>query len=72
MNSGFLFEMDISMLGRIAAMLIRISVESSDFSSTRARSGIDCIHLDNEIYDGLWAWIQGGCLVHETGKGIKD
>jgi hypothetical protein len=33
---------------------------------------IDCIHLDNGIYDGLWAWIQGGCLVHETGKEIKD
>jgi hypothetical protein len=30
--------------------------------------GIDCIHLDNGIYDGLWIWIQGGCLVHETGK----
>jgi hypothetical protein len=27
MNSGFLFEMDTSMLGRVAAMLIRISVE---------------------------------------------
>jgi hypothetical protein len=29
---------------------------------------MDCIHLDNGIYDGLWTWIQGGCLVHETGK----
>jgi hypothetical protein len=27
MNSGFLFEMDTSMLGRVAAMLIRILVE---------------------------------------------
>jgi hypothetical protein len=27
MNSGFLFEMDTSMLGRVAALLIRISVE---------------------------------------------
>jgi hypothetical protein len=25
----------------------------SDLSSTRARPGIDCIHLDNGIYDGL-------------------
>jgi hypothetical protein len=39
---------------------------SSDFSSTRVRLGIDCIHLDNGIYDGLWTWIQGGCLVYET------
>jgi hypothetical protein len=38
----------------------------SDFSSTRVRSGIDCIHLDNVIYDGLWTWIQGGCLVYKT------
>jgi hypothetical protein len=67
MNSGFLFEMDTSMLGRVAALLIRISVEVEC-----ARSGIDCIHLDNGIYDGLWTWIQGGCLVYETGKGIKD
>jgi hypothetical protein len=72
MNPGFLFEMDTSLLGRVAALLIRISVEVECFSSTRARSGIDCIHLDNGIYDGLWTWIQGGCLVHETGKGIKD
>jgi hypothetical protein len=36
--------------------------------SGRARLGIDCIHLDNGIYNGLWTWIQGGCLVHETGK----
>jgi hypothetical protein len=35
-------------------------------------SGIDCIHHDNGIYDGLWTWIQGGCLAHETGKGTKD
>jgi hypothetical protein len=27
MNSGFLFEMDTSMLGRVAAFLIRISLE---------------------------------------------
>jgi hypothetical protein len=27
MNSGFLFEMDTSMLGRVAALLIRILVE---------------------------------------------
>jgi hypothetical protein len=44
---------------------------SSDFSSTRARSGIDYIHLNNKIYDGLWTWIQGGCLVHETGKELR-
>jgi hypothetical protein len=25
-----------------------------------------CIHLNNGIYDGLWTWIHGGCLVHET------
>jgi hypothetical protein len=60
------------MLGRVAALLIRISVEVKSFSSTRVRSGIDCIHLDNGVYDGLWTWIQGGCLVQETGKGIKD
>jgi hypothetical protein len=27
MNLGFLFEMDTSMLGRVAALLIRISIE---------------------------------------------
>jgi hypothetical protein len=27
MNSGFLFEMDTSMLGRVVALLIRILVE---------------------------------------------
>jgi hypothetical protein len=27
MNLGFLFEMDTSMLGRVVALLIRISVE---------------------------------------------
>jgi hypothetical protein len=27
MNSGFLFEMDTCMLGRVVALLIRISVE---------------------------------------------
>jgi hypothetical protein len=57
MNSGFLFEMDTSMLGRVGALLIRILVEVECFFSTRVRSGIDCIHLDNGIYDGLWTWI---------------
>jgi hypothetical protein len=60
--------MDTSMLGRVAALLNQDLGRSSDFSSTRARSGIDCIHLDNGIYDGLWTWIQSGCLVHEMGK----
>jgi hypothetical protein len=27
MNSGFLFKMDTSMIGRVAALLIRISIE---------------------------------------------
>jgi hypothetical protein len=54
------------MLGQVAVVLIRISVEVKSFSSTRARSGIDCIHLDNGIYDVLWIQIQGGCLVYET------
>jgi hypothetical protein len=35
-----------------------------------ARSGIDCIHLDNGIYDGLWTWIQGG-WVYETGMELR-
>ena len=58
--------MDISMLGRVAALLIRISVEVKSFSSTRARSDIDYIHLDNGIYDVLWIRILGGCFVYET------
>jgi hypothetical protein len=47
MNSGFLFEMDTSMLGRVAALLIRdLGRSRVNFSSTRARSGIGCIHFD--------------------------
>jgi hypothetical protein len=72
MNSGFLFEMDTSMLGRVAALLIRdLSRSRVIFSSTRMRSGIDCIHLDNGIYDGLWTWIKSGCLVYETGMELR-
>ena len=69
MNSGFLFEMDTSMLGRVAALLIRDLGRSRVIFLALARGQeIDCIHLDNGIYDGLWTWIQGGCLVHEMGK----
>jgi hypothetical protein len=42
----FLFEMNTSMLSRVAAMLNKSQV---CFSSTRARSEIDCIHFDNRI-----------------------
>jgi hypothetical protein len=35
---------------------------SSDFSSTRVRSGIDCIHLDNGIYDGLYMDLDPGWM----------
>jgi hypothetical protein len=46
------------MLGQVAALLIRdLGRSRVNFSSARARSGIDCIHLDNEIFDGLWTWI---------------
>jgi hypothetical protein len=65
--------MNTSRLGRVAALLNQDLARSRViFSSTRARSRIDCIHLDNRIYDGPWTWMQGGCLVHETGKGFKD
>jgi hypothetical protein len=73
MNSGFLFEMDTSMLGRVATLLNQDLGRSRVIFLALARGQeIDCIHLDNGIYDGLWTWIQGGCLVHETGKGTKD
>jgi hypothetical protein len=35
------------MLGRVAALLIRDLSRSHVISSTRARSGIGCIHFDN-------------------------
>jgi hypothetical protein len=41
------------MLGRVVVLL-------------HMRSKIDCIHLDNMSYDGLWTWILGGCSVCET------
>jgi hypothetical protein len=42
------FEMDTSTLGRVAALLIRdLGRSRVIFSSTRARSGIGCIHFDN-------------------------
>jgi hypothetical protein len=55
------------MLGRVSALLIRDLGRSQVFflALTRGQE-IDCIHLDNGIYDGLWTWIQAGCLVYET------
>jgi hypothetical protein len=44
---------------------------SSDFSSTRAGSVIDYIHLDNGNYDGLWTQILDGCFVYETGMDLR-
>jgi hypothetical protein len=50
--------MDTSMLGQVAALLIRdLGRSRVIFSCTGARSRFDCIHLDNEIFDGLWTWI---------------
>jgi hypothetical protein len=46
----FLYEMDTSMLGRVAAILIReLGRSRSDFSSTRTKSEIGYIHFDNGI-----------------------
>jgi hypothetical protein len=40
--------MDTNMLGRVAILLIRdLGRSRVIFSSTRARSGIGCIHFDN-------------------------
>jgi hypothetical protein len=49
MNSRFLFEMDTSMLGRVAALLIRDLGRSRVIFLALARSGIGCIHFDNEM-----------------------
>jgi hypothetical protein len=49
--------MDTSMLGRVAALLNQDLGRSRVIFLALARSGIDCIHLDNGIYDGLWTWI---------------
>jgi hypothetical protein len=52
------FEMDTSMIGRVAALLIRdLSRSRVIFLALVRGQEIDCIHLDNEIYDGLWTWI---------------
>jgi hypothetical protein len=65
--------MDTSMLGRVAALPNQdLGRSRVIFLAVARRSGIDYIHLNNGIYDGLSTWIQGGCLVHETGKRIKD
>jgi hypothetical protein len=64
--------MDISMLGRIATMIIQdLGKSRVIFLSTRARLGIDCTNLDNGIYNGLWAWILGGWLVYEAGMDLR-
>jgi hypothetical protein len=55
------------MLGQVAALLIRdLGRSRVIFLTLTCGQEIDCIHLDNGIYDGLWTWIQGGCLVYET------
>jgi hypothetical protein len=64
--------MDTSMLGRVAALLIRISVEVEWFSSTHVRWGIDCIHLDNGIYDAYGLGSKEDALSMRQEKGIKD
>jgi hypothetical protein len=46
--------MDTSMLGRVAAMLIKdLGRSRVIFSSTRARSGIGCIHFRNTLNLGV-------------------
>jgi hypothetical protein len=59
--------MDTSLLGRVAALLIRdLGRIRVIFLALARGQEIDCTHLDDGIYDGLWTWIKGGCLVCET------
>jgi hypothetical protein len=73
MNLGFLFEMDTSMLGRVAALLIRDLGRSRVIFLALARGQELIVFIlitgSMMVYGH---WIQGGCLVHKTGKGIKD
>ena len=64
--------MDTSILGRVAALLNQDLGRSRVIFLALARGQELIVFILNGIYDGPWTWIQGGCLVHETGKGIKD
>ena len=54
MNPGFLFEMDTSILGPVAALLNQDLGRSRVIFLVLARGQeLICIHLDNGIYDGI-------------------
>jgi hypothetical protein len=65
--------MDTSILGQVAALLNQDFDRSRVIflSLARGQELIVFILITRSMI-GLWTWIQGGCLVHETGKGIKD
>jgi hypothetical protein len=55
------------MPGRVFALLIRdLGRSRVIFLALTRGQEIDCTHLDNGIYDGLWTWILSGCLVYEA------
>jgi hypothetical protein len=66
MNSETLVEMDTSMLGRVAALLIRDLGRSRVIFLVLARGQeIDCIHLDNRMIRVCGLGPMGGCDVYE-------
>jgi hypothetical protein len=60
MNSGILVEMATSMLGRVAALLIRDLGRSRVIFLALARGqDIDCTHFHIILINGLWTRIHG-------------
>jgi hypothetical protein len=66
MNSGLSLVMDTSMLGRVATLITRdLGRSRVIFSSTRARSGIGCIHFDNRIMMACGHGSMGMCCLRD-------
>jgi hypothetical protein len=63
--------MDTSMLGRIAAMIIQDLGRSRVIFRALAQGQKLIVLIDNGIYNDLWAHIQDGCLVYETGMDLR-
>jgi hypothetical protein len=60
MNSGILVDMDTSMLGRVAALLIRDLGRSLVIFLALVRGqDIDCTHFHIILIVGLWTRIHG-------------
>jgi hypothetical protein len=62
MNSGFPFEMDTSVLSRVAALLIRDLGRSRVIFLALARGQEFVVSIFISDYDGLWTRIHGDAL----------